>query len=99
MASTTKQKVASAAAGAVLTTLVVFTPTWEGTDYVAKPDAVGTGHPITWCDGQTNVDRDAAHQVKSGQRFTKQECDAELEKSLPAYLNPVAACLRAPVPI
>lgn len=97
--ATKKQNAAAVASGAVLATLVVFTPGWEGTDYVAKPDAVGTGHPITWCHGQTNADRDAAHQVQSGQQFTKQECDAELAKSLPAYLNPVAKCLKAGVPV
>lgn len=97
--TTAKQKVAGGAAGAVLATLVVFTPTWEGTDYIAKPDAVGTGHPITWCHGQTNADRTPGNKVVSGQRFTKQECDAELEKSLPAYLNPVAKCVHAAVPV
>ena len=97
--ATTSQKIQGGAAAAVLATLVIFTPAWEGTDYVAKPDAVGTGHPITWCHGQTNADRDTDHKVKSGQRFTKQECDDELKKSLPAYLNPVAKCLHAPVPV
>lgn len=86
-------------AGAVVACCVAFTPKWEGTDYVAKPDRVGTGHPITWCHGQTNVDRDAAHRVKTGQRFTKEECDAELAKSLPKYLDPVSKCVHVPVPV
>lgn len=94
-----KHSVGGAAAGAVIACCVVFTPFWEGTDYVAKPDMVGTGHPTTWCHGQTNVDRDAAHKVQAGQRFTKQECDAELAKSLPAYFDPVSRCVRVPVPV
>lgn len=94
-----KHSVGGAAAGAIIACCVVFTPLWEGTDYVARPDMVGTGHPITWCHGQTNADRDAAHKVKAGQRFTKEECDAELAKSLPAYLDPVSKCVRVPVPV
>jgi lysozyme len=95
-----KKIIGGAAGAAMVTTVVVgFTPTWEGTDYVAVRDRVGTGHPITWCHGQTNVDRDAAHQVHVGQRFTKQQCDDELAKSIHLYLDPVSKCVHVPVPI
>lgn len=101
MALKTSHKVIGGSVGsaAVIAATVAFTPAWEGTDYVAKRDMVGTGHPITWCHGQTNVDRDAAHQVKAGQRFTKTQCDDELAKSLPLYLDPVSKCVHVPVPV
>jgi lysozyme len=90
---------ASAGAAAVILATVAFLPAWEGTDYVAKRDVVGTGHPITWCHGQTNVDRDPDNQVRVGERFTKQECDAELAKSLPVYLDQIGPCLHRPLPV
>lgn len=94
-----KHSVGGAAAGAVIACCVAFLPVWEGTDYVAKRDMVGTGHPITWCHGQTNVDRAAGDKVKVGERFTKQECDAELAKSLPVYLEQIGPCLHRPMPV
>jgi lysozyme len=40
---------------------------WEGMDKVAKRDMIGTGHPVTYCYGQT----DEFGKVKVGTRFTK----------------------------
>lgn len=85
----TKGVVISAALmSAIVSTLVGFTPTWEGMDKVAKKDAIGTGHPTTYCYGQT----DEFGRVKVGTRFTKVECDAKLKESLPKYVNGVAKC-------
>lgn len=99
MGNAVKSLAGAIGTAAVIASLVNFTPNWEGTDYVAKPDKIGTGHPITWCHGQTNNDRDAAHQVKAGTRFTKEECDKELAESMEKiYLPEVASCLKRPMP-
>lgn len=73
---------------------VAFTPTWEGMDPVAKRDMIGTGHPITYCNGLTSVDG----KVKVGQRFTKAECDKALAEALPKYWAKIEPCLEAPLP-
>lgn len=73
---------------AIVASLVAFTPQWEGMDRVARRDAIGTGHPTTYCYGQT----DEFGAVKVGQRFTKVECDAKLAESLPKYVEGVAKC-------
>lgn len=83
---------------AVIAATVNFLPNWEGTDFVAKRDVIGTGHPITWCHGQTPAD-DPGANVRVGQRFTKQQCDEALAKSLPKYLDKIGPCVHAPVPV
>src|SRR5271170_2472255 len=49
--------------------------------YAIKPyvDTVGTGHPITWCYGETHADGPIPPM---GTIFTKAECTAELQESL-----------------
>lgn len=96
---TVKKTVIAGTSAAVIAATVPVLAVWEGTDYVAKPDRIGTGHPITWCHGQTNADRDAAHQVRSGQRFTKEQCDAELATSLPPYLERIQKCIKVDLPV
>ena len=78
--SKTKSGIAIAA-GPVIACCVLFTPGWEGMDSVAKRDAIGTGHPITYCNGLTSVDG----SVRVGQHFTKAECDKRLAAALPKY--------------
>ena len=82
-----------AGAGAIAC-CVAFLPAWEGMDKVARKDDIGTGHPVTYCYGQT----DEFGKVKVGTRFTKQECDAKLAESLPRYLVPLQACVKVPLP-
>lgn len=79
---------------AIINQNVTFTPTWEGMDKVARFDKIGTGHPLTWCYGQTPAD---ASGVKPGQKFTKAECDVQIAKSLPKYLGGVVSCYRGPL--
>lgn len=94
--NTKKGVVISAALMAgIVTTLIGFTPQWEGMDKVAKHDMIGTGHPITYCYGQT----DEFGKVKVGTRFTKVECDAKLQESLPKYVTPVAKCATKLFPV
>lgn len=96
---TMKRTVGSVAAGtggaAVIAATVAFLPAWEGMDKVAKRDMIGTGHPVTYCYGQT----DEFGAVKVGTRFTKQECDEKLAQSLPKYLAKLGACLKVELPV
>ncbi len=78
----------------VIAAAVVFLPSWEGTDHVAKRDMIGTGHPITYCHGQT----DEFGKVKVGQHFTDEECNQLLALSLPKYLAPLQKCVTAELP-
>jgi lysozyme len=87
-----------AAAGftaAVFTTVAPFLKGWEGTDLVAARDKIGTGHPITYCNGLTSTDG----KVVIGQRFTPAQCDARLARALPTYLKPLQACIKRPVSV
>ena len=96
MALKTSHKVAGASAAAVIAVCVSFTPMWEGTDHVAKYDKIGTGHPLTWCHGQTPADDKT---VKPGQRFTDAQCDEYLAKSLPKYLDGIGPSVVVPIPV
>lgn len=91
--SKTKSAVTVAGAGCIAA-CVAFLPGWEGMDKVARRDAIGTGHPVTYCYGQT----DEFGTVKVGTRFTKQECDEKLAESLPKYLAPLEQCVHVPLP-
>lgn len=93
---TTKRNIAIGTGGAaVIAATVAFLPAWEGTDHVAKYDRIGTGHPLTWCHGQTPTDDKT---VKPGQRFTDAQCDEYLAKSLPKYLASLDKCITVPLP-
>lgn len=85
----------AAGTAAIIAAAVAFTPLWEGMDKVARRDAVGTGHPITYCYGQT----DEFGKVKVGTKFTKQECDAKLAQSLPHYLALIEPCIQRDLPV
>ena len=84
------RKLPAATVAAVMTVTTGFTPIWEGMDVVAKKDMIGTGHPVTYCYGQT----DEFGKVAVGTRFTKQQCDALLAKSMPKYLNAIVPCVK-----
>jgi len=91
----TSHKVAVGAGSAgVIAATIAFLPAWEGMDTVAKKDMIGTGHPVTYCYGQT----DEFGQVKEGTRFTKKQCDELLAKSLPKYLAKIEPCIKVPLP-
>jgi lysozyme len=90
----TARKVGGASGAAVIAVTVPFLMGWEGYDPVAKRDPIGTGHPITYCNGLTDVDG----TVKVGQRFTKKECEERLAVALPKYLAALNKCIKAPMP-
>jgi lysozyme len=92
MKTSTKAGAGSAAVIAAATSILVI---WEGTDLVAKKDMIGTGHPMTYCHGQT----DEFGKVKEGQRFTPAQCKDLLAKSLPKYLVPLQKCVTAELPV
>ena len=56
---------------------------------------IGTGHPVTYCHGQT----DEFGKVKVGTRFTPEQCAQLLGESLPKYLDPIGKCVKVPLPI
>lgn len=80
---------------AVIAAATTILTVWEGTDLVAKKDMIGTGHPMTYCHGQT----DEFGKVKEGQRFTPAQCKDLLAKSLPKYLTPLQKCVTVEIPV
>ena len=85
-------KVASATitGSAAVAIAALFIAPFEG--YAAKPyvDRVGTGHPITWCYGETKADGPVP---PLNTVFTKEECTAQLQESLTKkYLPYVEKC-------
>lgn len=87
--------ISAALMAAIIGAVIPVTTSWEGMDKVARRDAIGTGHPTTYCYGQT----DEFGTVKPGQRFTKVECDEAIKKSLPHYVNGVAKCATRIFPV
>lgn len=85
------RKLTAGTMAAVVSVMTGFTPIWEGMDVVAKRDMIGTGHPVTYCYGQT----DEFGKVAVGTRFTKKQCDELLAKSLPKYIDGIANCITA----
>lgn len=80
---------------AVVTVCLSFTPDWEGQWLTAKKDMIGTGHPVSYCFGQT----DEFGKVQAGQKFTPAQCKDLLAKSLPKYLTPLQKCVTREVPV
>lgn len=90
-----KAKTAATMSGAgAIACCVLFTPGWEGMDLVAKRDMIGTGHPVTYCNGLT----DEFGKVKVGQRFTPEECKKALALALPKYWDAISPYIRIPLP-
>lgn len=94
MKPTTRKIAGGATAAAIIAATVAFLPNWEGMDKVAKRDMIGTGHPVTYCYGQT----DEFGAVKVGTRFNKEQCDELLAKSLPKYLARLEPCVKVALP-
>lgn len=84
----------SAGIGAIAV-CVGFTPIWEGMDLVAKRDMIGTGNPITYCNGLTSADG----AVKVGQRFTPDQCKTLLAKAMPKYWDGISPCIHVDLPV
>lgn len=93
MSTARKVGIGAGAAGVIAAT-VAFLPNWEGMDKVAKRDMIGTGHPVTYCYGQT----DEFGKVKPGTKFVKQQCDELLAESLPKYLAKIEPCIKVDLP-
>lgn len=90
----TSQKVGAVGCGAIAVCMT-FTPIWEGTDLVAKRDMIGTGNPITYCNGLTSADG----AVKVGQHFTSEQCKTLLSKAMPKYWSGIEPCIKAALPV
>jgi lysozyme len=91
--TTPKPRTATAAAAAIAAALAVATPFVAGFEgFSSKPyvDTVGTGHPITWCYGETGADGPVPHM---NARFSEEFCRAELRQKLETkYLPFVQKC-------
>lgn len=61
---------------------------FEGCDLTAKKDMIGTGHPLTWCHGET------IGNAHAGQKFTRAECDSMLDARLPSYWAQIAPAIK-----
>lgn len=79
---------------AAISCCVVFTPIWEGMDTVARRDAIGTGHPITYCYGMTSE----RGQVAPGTHFTKAQCDKYFRPALQKYWDEIDPCIKVALP-
>lgn len=86
----------TATATAIALAVALIAP-FEG--YAKKPyvDWVGTGHPITWCYGQTKGDGYPVPPMN--QTFTEAECRDMLDKSIAAKYEPyIAKCIHVALP-
>lgn len=91
--ATNKQKAGLAVTGSLLAALTIATPfvaKWEGFEPVAKHEFVDPPGVITWCFGRTNYDDPT---VKPGTRFTKEECEKQLQETLPRYAAQAHVCI------
>jgi len=88
-----------AARGAAWVALAVtLVAGFEG--FASKPyvDRVGTGHPITWCDGETAADTHGKVPPLNAV-FTKAECTAELQDKLTTVYDPaIRKCIHVTLP-
>ena len=85
---------AGAAGAGVIAIALVFTSGWEGLWTTAQVDTIGTGHPVTYCYGQTTENG----TVRAGQKFTPEQCKDLLAKSLPKYLAQIEPCITVAIP-
>lgn len=78
-----------------VTLAVTIVAGFEG--FASKPyvDRVGTGHPITWCYGETKADGPVPPMSMT---FTKQQCLDQLGQSLQKYDDMVHACIHVSLP-
>ncbi len=77
------------------TVATIFVAGFEG--FAAHPyvDRIGTGHPITWCYGETAADRPAPPMSMT---FTKAQCLDELGVDLQKYDVMVHSCIHVALP-
>ncbi|WP_176317397.1 lysozyme [Burkholderia vietnamiensis] len=82
MANVPKKTLAGVVGAAAAALLFSMVPKFEGLELVARPDPIGI---ITACNGDTK-------DVRTGQRFTPDECRARLEQRLIQHAEPVLKC-------
>lgn len=80
-----------------LTIAVTCVAGFEG--FAAKPyvDRVGTGHPVTWCYGETPADTGGKAPPITA-TFTKAQCQQYLATDLVKYDAAVKKCIHVPLP-
>jgi lysozyme len=87
-------KVAGAGAAWVAIAVATVGP-FEGLALRPYVDHIGTGHPETWCYGETKADGPPPPYSKV---FTKAECQADLGKDLVKYDAQVHTCIKVALP-
>lgn len=85
MANRVHKTVTAATLAATIALAVPQVSKFEGMWLVAKPDTLARGIP-TVCFGETEG-------VKTGDRYTPQQCADQLAKKLPRYLDEIDACI------
>lgn len=70
--------------------LLAFVRTWEGSETIAYADRLAGGLP-TVCNGHTGSD------VKVGDVWTKEQCDAILVKDVAGHGQRLLSCVRVPL--
>lgn len=78
-----KKKIAAGVTAVVIATATPFIAKWEGLSLVAYRDIVGVP---TVCYGETRG-------VQMGDRYTKQECEDMLRKSVAEYYTKLEPCM------
>ena len=84
-------KAIAAGVAAVLAIAAPLVAKWEGVRYAPYPDPATGGAPWTVCYGHTGPD------VKSGQSYTKADCDALLQADMAEADAIVRRCIPVPM--
>lgn len=88
---TARKTAITVASAAALACALPVTKACEGLWLTAKVDTIGTGQPVTVCYGETE-------NVKLGQKFTTQQCDALLAVKLKRYDAEIGHCIHVELP-
>ena len=85
-------------AAAWLTICVTLAAAFEGFAPHPYIDRIGTGHPITWCYGETKADT-GGKVPWNGATFSEAYCKAELAKKLATVYAPaIEKCIHVTMP-
>jgi lysozyme len=68
---------------------------WEGMDLRAHHQAIDPPGVITACIGRTNYDDPG---LKSGETFTREQCEELLRQDLPKYFAMLQSCIHVDLP-
>jgi lysozyme len=90
----TKKQIGAVTAAA-LVIAIPLTKKWEGRNLVAQHFKIDPPGVITVCDGITNYD---LPDLKIGDTFTDEQCDALLEEHYLRYAETIDGCVKVEIP-